>query len=200
MPAEGRGPDLRQARQVMRSRRLANGPATPLETVRKLQSSLQAKAKAEPGFRFYSLWDKVCRADVLEEAYRACRRNDGAPGCDGMTFDQIAVHGQDRWLEELGRSCGLATIGHSPCCACGYQRATAASARLASRASATAWSRWRRCWCWDRSSRRTCCAISTASARRWTPRWRFAKPSGTSATMAGPGWETVISATIISGS
>jgi RNA-directed DNA polymerase len=48
-----------------------------------------------------SLWDKVCRADVLEEAYRACRRNDGAPGCDGMTFDQIAAHGQDRWLEEL---------------------------------------------------------------------------------------------------
>ena len=101
MPAEGRGPDLRQARKVMRSRRLANGPATPLERVQKLQTSLQAKAKAEPAFRFYSLWDKVCRADVLEEAYRACRRNDGAPGCDGITFDQITTHGQDRWLEEL---------------------------------------------------------------------------------------------------
>ena len=101
MPAEGRGPDLRQARKVTRPRRLADGPATPLETVRKLQTSLQAKAKAEPAFRFYALWDKVCRADVLEEAYRACRRNDGAPGCDGMTFDQIATHGQDRWLEEL---------------------------------------------------------------------------------------------------
>jgi RNA-directed DNA polymerase len=101
MPAEERGPDLRQARKVTRPRRLADGPATPLETVRKLQTSLQAKAKAEPAFRFYSLWDKVCRADVLEEAYRACRRNDGAPGCDGMTFGQIATHGQDRWLEEL---------------------------------------------------------------------------------------------------
>ena len=101
MPAEGRGPDLRQARQGMRSRRLATGPATPLERVQKLQTSLQAKAKAEPDFRFYSLWDKVCRADVLEEAYRACRRNDGAPGCDGMTFDQITAYGQDRWLEEL---------------------------------------------------------------------------------------------------
>ena len=43
----------------------------------------------------------MSEADVLEEAYRACRRNDGAPGCDGMTFDQIATHGQDRWLEEL---------------------------------------------------------------------------------------------------
>ena len=59
------------------------------------------KLRPEPDFRFYSLWDKVCRADVLEEAYRACRRNDGVPGCDGMTFDQIAAHGQDRWLEEL---------------------------------------------------------------------------------------------------
>ena len=83
MPAEGRGPDLRQAREVTRPRRLAKGPSTPLERVRKLQISLHAKAKAEPAFRFYSLWDKVCRVDVLEEAYRACRRNDGAPGCDG---------------------------------------------------------------------------------------------------------------------
>jgi len=101
MPAEGRGPDLRQATDVTRPRRLAQSPATPLERVRTLQTSLQAKAKAEPAFRFYSLWDKVCRADVLEEAYRACRRNDGAPGCDGMTFDQITAHGQERWLEEL---------------------------------------------------------------------------------------------------
>jgi RNA-directed DNA polymerase len=80
---------------------LADGPATPLERVRKLQIALQAKAKAEPAFRFYSLWGKVCRADVLDEAYRACRRNGGTPGCDGMTFDQIAAHGQERWLEEL---------------------------------------------------------------------------------------------------
>jgi RNA-directed DNA polymerase len=101
MPAEGRGPDLRQAGEVTRPRRLAQSPATPLERVRQLQTSLQAKAKAEPAFRFYSLWDKVCRADVLEEAYHACRRNDGAAGCDGTTFGQIADHGQDRWLEEL---------------------------------------------------------------------------------------------------
>lgn len=101
MPAEGRGPDLRQAGKVTRPRRLADGPATPLQRVRKLQSSLHAKAKAEPAFRFYALWDKVCRADVLDEAYRACRRNGGVPGCDGETFDQIASHGLERWLGEL---------------------------------------------------------------------------------------------------
>jgi hypothetical protein len=80
---------------------LAKGLPTPLERVRKLQISLQTKAKAEPAFRFYSLWDKVCRVDVLAEAYRACRRNGGAAGADGVTFDQIAAYGTERWLEEL---------------------------------------------------------------------------------------------------
>ena len=88
----------------MRSRRLANGPATPLERVQKLQTSLQAKAKAEPDFRIYSLWDKVCRADVLEEAYRACRRNDGVPGCDGMTSNRSPPMGRiDGWRARLER-------------------------------------------------------------------------------------------------
>lgn len=101
MPAEERGPDLRQASKVTRPRGLAQGPATPLEKVRKLQISLHAKAKAEPAFRFYTLWDKVCRADVLEEAYRACHRNGGSAGVDRMTFDQITAYGRERWLEEL---------------------------------------------------------------------------------------------------
>src|SRR3954470_4721886 len=89
MPAEERGPDLRQARNVARSRGLAQRLATPLDRVRRLQTSLQAKAKAEPTFRFYTLWDKVCREDVLSEAYGACRRNGGVAGVDGETFAAI---------------------------------------------------------------------------------------------------------------
>jgi len=80
---------------------LAQGLPTPRERVRKLQTSLQAKAKAEPAFRFYSLWDKICRPDVLTEAYRRCRHNAGAPGADGQTFEAIEEHGVEEWLEEL---------------------------------------------------------------------------------------------------
>ena len=74
---------------------------TPSETVEKLQTSLQAKAKAEPDFRFYELWDKVFRKDVLTEAYARCRANAGAAGVDGETFEQIDAWGQERWLETL---------------------------------------------------------------------------------------------------
>lgn len=71
------------------------------DSVRKLQSSLQAKAKTEPGYRFYSLWDKVCRWDILQEAHRRCRRNGGAPGVDGETFEQIESQGVEAWLGKL---------------------------------------------------------------------------------------------------
>jgi RNA-directed DNA polymerase len=74
---------------------------TPAETVEKLQTSLQTKAKAEPGFRFYALWDKVFRNDVLSEALARCRANAGAAGVDGETFEQIEAHGREHWLGKL---------------------------------------------------------------------------------------------------
>jgi group II intron reverse transcriptase/maturase len=74
---------------------------TPAETVEKLQTSLQTKAKAEPGFRFYTLWDKVLRNDVLTEAYARCRANAGAAGVDSETFEQIEAQGWERWLGKL---------------------------------------------------------------------------------------------------
>ena len=74
---------------------------TPSSTVEKLQTSLQTKAKTEPAFRFYSLWDKVCRTDVLLEAYRRCCANAGAAGVDRVTFEQIEAQGVERWLEML---------------------------------------------------------------------------------------------------
>lgn len=66
---------------------------TSLEKVRTLQTALRAKAKAEPAVRFYSLWDKVWRWDILLEAYRRCRVNRGAPGVDGESFSHIEAAG-----------------------------------------------------------------------------------------------------------
>ena len=74
---------------------------TPTKTVEKLQISLQTKAKTEPAYRFYSLWDKICREDVLLEAYCRCRANAGAAGVDGETFVRIENQDQKHWLETL---------------------------------------------------------------------------------------------------
>jgi len=83
---------------VVKERRLGNLETPP--SVRKLQTALHAKAKAEPEFRFYLLYDKVYRADVLSFAYARCKANDGAAGIDGQTFDDIEAYGsQDRESE-----------------------------------------------------------------------------------------------------
>jgi len=74
---------------------------TPKLTVQKLQAALQAKAKADTSYRFYSLWDKIYRTDVLAEAYRHCRANGGAPGIDGVTFKEIEAQGPEAWLASL---------------------------------------------------------------------------------------------------
>jgi retron-type reverse transcriptase len=62
---------------------------------------LHAKAKGSPNYRFYALYDKVYRADVLRHAYRICQVNGGAPGVDGQTFEDIEEYGRMRWLREL---------------------------------------------------------------------------------------------------
>ncbi len=145
--------------------------ATP-ESVQKLQTALHAKAKGEPGYRFYCLYDKVYRDDVLAHAYARCRANKGAPGVDGQTFADIEAYGVERWLGELaedaqGRdvSTGAGPAGVDP------QAGRQAEAAWGSRRSGTGWCRRRRCWCWSRSSRPTCSRSNTPTGQsrtRWT--------------------------------
>jgi retron-type reverse transcriptase len=71
--------------------------------VQKLQAALHAKAKGSPSGRFYALYDKVYRADVLEEAYERCRKNGGAAGVDGQEFEDIEAYGVQKWLGELAQ-------------------------------------------------------------------------------------------------
>ena len=75
----------------------------PPEKVEKLQTVLRAKAKASPGYRFYMLYDKVYRDDILAHAYERCRFNDGSPGVDGQTFADIESYGVEQWLGEEKR-------------------------------------------------------------------------------------------------
>ena len=75
---------------------------TTPESIRTLQRKLYLKAKAEPGFRFYQLYDKVWRADMLAHAHALCRSNAGAPGVDGVTFAMIEAAGLEQWLSGLG--------------------------------------------------------------------------------------------------
>ncbi len=74
--------------------------STP-KSVQKLQTALHAKAKAEAGYRFYALYDKISREDILAHAYAQCRSNKGAPGVDGQDFADVEAYGVQRWLGEL---------------------------------------------------------------------------------------------------
>jgi group II intron reverse transcriptase/maturase len=70
-------------------------------SVQKLQMALHAKAKESPSFRFYALYDKMYREDLLAFAYACCKANGGAAGVDGQTFEDIEEYGVERWLDEL---------------------------------------------------------------------------------------------------
>jgi RNA-directed DNA polymerase len=71
------------------------------DKIRSLQRKLYCKAKAEPAFRFYVLYDKICREDILRYAYGLARTNAGAPGVDGVSFAEIETQGLEAWLAGL---------------------------------------------------------------------------------------------------
>jgi RNA-directed DNA polymerase len=75
-------------------------PITP-DKIRSLQRKLYCKAKAEPAFRFYVLYDKIRREGILLHAYKLARANAGAPGVDGVSFEQIDEGGLEAWLAGL---------------------------------------------------------------------------------------------------
>src|ERR1700722_2922775 len=84
------------------------------DAIRTLQRKLYGKAKTEPGYRFYILYDTVWRADILRHAYDLARANKGAPGVDGTTFERIEAAGLQDWLTRLGEDLRAKTYRCQP--------------------------------------------------------------------------------------
>ena len=101
MPVEGRSLSSRQTQDVARDLEIGQPSSTP-ESVQKLQTALHAKAKAEAGYRFYALYDKIFRADILAHAYALCRSNRGAPVVDGQDFADVEEYGVERVARRTG--------------------------------------------------------------------------------------------------
>jgi group II intron reverse transcriptase/maturase len=74
---------------------------TNIEKIREFQRKLNEKAKANLKFRFYSLYDKTYRTDILEEAWRRVKANGGTSGIDGVTIEDVESHGKSEYLAEL---------------------------------------------------------------------------------------------------
>src|SRR5271170_6098493 len=87
---------------------------TPPTKVGKLQTTVHAKAKNSPDYRFYTLYDKIYRRDVLGFAYARSRANGGAPGVDGQNFADIEAYGVDRWLDDLAEELRKGTYQSLP--------------------------------------------------------------------------------------
>ena len=98
----GKGPWFKDNAGRSKGKEIGVSLTTP-ESVWQLQEALHAKAKRELACRFHSLYDKLYRKDVLLHAWRCCRANGGAPGVDGVTFQQIEQGGVNGWLEQLAK-------------------------------------------------------------------------------------------------
>jgi RNA-directed DNA polymerase len=113
MPVEGRDLSWKPTQEVTKTEGLAMSLSTP-ESVQKLQAALHDKAKKSSNFRFYALYDKVYRKDVLTFAYECCKANGGAAGVDDQTFEDIEAYGAERWLDELTQELGNRTYHPLP--------------------------------------------------------------------------------------
>ena len=89
----GKDPDFWSAFEDGEVEVIGKSLQTPTR-IRSLQRKLYRKAKAEPAYRFYLLYDKICREDILRHAYALARANAGAPGVDGVTFADIDLSGK----------------------------------------------------------------------------------------------------------
>src|SRR5216684_5102432 len=112
-PAGREGALVRGAHQRVKGREIGVSLATPPK-LRRLQEALYTKAKQAPAYRFYLLYDKVYRADILAHAYALSQQHGGAPGVDGVTFEDIEGAGLERWLAAVQEALRTQTYRPQP--------------------------------------------------------------------------------------
>ena len=74
---------------------------TASSSLQDLRRRIYVKAKAEPSWRFWGLYVHVCKMEALQAAYAMAKRNNGAPGIDGVTFEAIEAQGAEQFLEQI---------------------------------------------------------------------------------------------------
>src|SRR6516162_10427624 len=171
MPVEERDLSWKQTQEVTKRRGLAMSLATP-ESVQKLQTALHDRAKRSPNFRFYALYDKVYRKDVLRFAYECCKANGGAAGVDNQTFEDIEAYGEERWLDELTQELKSRTYQPLPVRRVYIPKPDGKQRPLGNRQSGIGLCKRRQCWFWNLSSKPTCSRSSMPigrTAAHWTP-------------------------------
>ncbi len=94
---ERKGPAARALESEGRQERMRR----PLVSLQDLRRRMYAKAKSELTWRFWGLFVHVCKRETLHEAYRMAKKNAGAPGVDGVTFDVIEAGGVEKFLEQI---------------------------------------------------------------------------------------------------
>src|SRR6266852_677994 len=104
---------VRGVSRRVKGRGIGMSLATPAK-LRRLQEALYTKAKQAPGYRFYLLYDKVYRADILAHAYALSQQHGGAPGVDGVTFEDIEGAGVERWLAAVQEALRTETYRPQP--------------------------------------------------------------------------------------
>lgn len=126
------------------------------KNVNELQDPLSRAAKQSLDRKFGALYDKIYRSDVLWEAWKRVKKNNGAPGIDGQTLEYIElVIGGGRSWWNFSRDCVPGTMSRKRSCVTGYQNPVQpTNGRLGYLLSKTGWPKQRPNWCWNPSSRR----------------------------------------------